>query len=202
MAKILSQAGDSLADIYDVVGSIAGIDELLSKDVQLVHEMGHTIFSERYSETIRRVQTSAANQSSNFSATISDLPATPTRILGVIVIVDNAARTAHATLSVADPTSGRMLPIWTWDGTSEDTMRFDDGSGTANFIVMRPLAAYTQYPNMLSGSGRQPQRVENLSFAGVSTAFGAGTVQHTLLIQIAFAAQAGVDSRGLPIPSW
>ena len=45
MVKILSQAGISLADLYNVEGSIAGIEQLDTRELPIVHEMSGTIFS-------------------------------------------------------------------------------------------------------------------------------------------------------------
>jgi len=38
MSRIQTRAGESLADQYDTPGSVAGVEELLSRDVGLFHE--------------------------------------------------------------------------------------------------------------------------------------------------------------------
>jgi len=200
MPKILSQSGITLADTYDVEGSIAGIEQLNSEDVSLVHEMGSTIFSERFSATIRRNVTGNINQSTAFEALISDFPADPTRILGIGVLSDTIARTSIASVMVQSDVASRELPIWVWDGTNEDSVRFFDVT-VGNKTLLRPIPAFTLLPNMITGTF-QPQRVENVILRGTTSAFGAGTLELTLLVYIAFASVGGISSQGLPIPSW
>jgi len=66
MPKVLGQVGVSLADAYDIEGSIAGVDELVTRDVSLTHDMAATIFSERVSTAIRRSATAALAQNTLF----------------------------------------------------------------------------------------------------------------------------------------
>jgi len=202
--KVLSQAGISLADAYDVEGSIAGIEELNTREVQLLHEMGGTIFSERFSTTIRRAVSGDILQSANWVCSIADFPATPARVLAVLAVTDTTARLADAAISMSDPLgNSRELPFWVWDGSNEDTMRFSENGTLQDHLVLRPFPEYTRLPQMLSGSSvLQPQRVPNIVMRGSTTAFGAGNVEFTLLVLIAFAQLGGVSSRGLPLPSW
>jgi len=203
MVKVLSQAGISLADTYDVEGSIAGIEQLQSEDVQLVHEMGGTIFSERLSGTVRRRTTGAVLQSTAWDQLITDLPVVPFRIAAVAVIADVSGRTSIASIAVRDPISGREVPIWLWDTTTDlfnDIRIDDDGAGAANIQYLLPTNR-TFYPLTGIGTG-QPQSVPDLAFRGSTTGFGAGDVTHTALIYIEFAAIGGISSQGLPVPGW
>lgn len=203
MPKVLGQAGISLADQYDVKGSVAEIDQLLSSDVQLVHEMGATIFSERVSSTIRRRSAGTLSQSTSFDQVIVDLPVTPFKIMAVNVVANTAARMSHAVVSIRDPLSERECPIWYWNAVSdlEENMRWqDDGAAIAAQTLLRP-AALLQTPVLMVGN-LGPQSAHELAFRGRTLAFGAGTVEPVLVVTIAFAALAGVSSYGLPIPSW
>lgn len=205
--KILAKAGDSLADVYDVVGSIAGIETLESEEVQLVHELGATIFSERFSQTIRRGETGDINQSTAFNVVINDMPATPARIHGISVIADTD-RISFCQVSLVDPISGREFPIWVWDTALDDSVNIqwvDDGGAAANDFYLRPTTVQGSIPSMVTGiSNRQgAQRVRDVHLRGQSTAFGAGTVNAVLQVFIGLASVGGgVNSRGLPLPSW
>jgi len=200
LTKILSKSGDSLADTYDVVGSIAGIDELESREVNLIHEMGGTIFSERYGGSIRRVSTGNIAQSTPFEATIAGLTSN-SKVEAITVLVDTVARTLFANVSLQSLTVGtRGIPIWNWDETNEDTIRFFDVT-LANKNVLRPFPEYTRLPVYIQGTN-QDEGVQSIVLRGTSATFGAGTVDITLLAFVSFAQTGGVSSRGLPLPSW
>jgi len=204
MVKILSQSGNSLADTYDVKGSVAGIEELETRELPIVHEMGATVFSERYSSFIRGGTSGAINQSVNFNTVLDDLPAGVWRILGISVFTDAAARTALCSVALRNPTDGREIPLWAWDTTPdiEVLVRFsDDGAAVTNRTFLRPVVPFNVLPHLASGGG-QPQRVNEIAFRGQASAFGAGTVEIQMLLHIGFAAIGGVSSRGLPVPSW
>lgn len=200
--KVLAQAGTSLADVYDVEGSIAGVQELQSRDVQVVHEMGGTIFSERLSSTIRTVATGDVLQSTVFEAELTDLPGVPIKLLGVQVLVDTVARVANAAVMVQDAAAVRELPVWAWDGTNSSVMNFAlNGAAAADHTLLSQDTQFDYLPTLVLGSG-QPQSVPNLVLRGTSTAFGAGTVGLSLIAYIAFAEVGGISSLGLPIPGW
>lgn len=204
MPKVLGQAGTSLADVYDVEGSIAGVDTLLSKDVALVHEMGATIFSERVSSTVRRRVTAALAQDTDFDHLLTDLPSGATR-LGPILMLGSfsAARLSFASVAVRDQLSGREVPVWSWDSTVDEEVSIrvsDDGAAAATFIMYRPIRQVFT-PGMLIGEG-QPQRVSDIAFRGRTLGFGAGTQLITLAFQVLFSQVGGLDSKGLPLPSW
>lgn len=203
MPKVLSQSLVSLADMYDVEGSIAGVDQLVSEEVSLVHEAGATMFSERLSSAIRRRATAAIAQNTNIGEVITDLPLEPSRILGIQVMnagSTTVARVASLNVTLRD-TGGREQMIWMWDGTVEVQQVVDDGAAVAAFEVLRPEPTFNLIPNFRVGAFA-PQSVADLAMRGVTTGFGAGTVTLVLLVYLAFAADAAVSSFGLPIPSW
>ena len=205
MTKILSQAGNSLADTYDVEGSIAGIDQLETHELPIVHEMGNTVFSERLSGNIRRVTSGSISQSSNWDVVLSDLGSGISRILGVFVFSDSLSRLSLATLSVRADDDEREVPIFAWDSNEASfTARIDD-SGIGDVSGMGSNLNVATLPSILIGRG-QSKQVGQIAFRGTTNAFGAGTVVTTALIYIAFSAVGGVpgntSSRGLPVPSW
>lgn len=195
----------SLADVYNVEGSIAGVDQLESREVQLVHEMGGTIFSERFGSNIMLVETAAIAQSLSFDIVApAVLSTTVQRILGVVVFANQAGRVAHAQVSVRDPTAGREVPIWFFDDAVdlEATIRIENnGAGAAAHTLFRPVQLFEGIPSLVAGTD-QRSSVEQIVLRGTTTAFGAGTVVTTAVVLVAFSAAAGLSSRGLPIPSW
>jgi len=203
MVKILSQSGNSLADMYDVVGSVAGIEELETRELAIIHEMGATLFSERISGTMRRMDSGAIAQSLGWEVILTNLPNTMTRILGLVVFSTDSTRINVATINVRSPGQQREVPIFTWDANEPVvTARFmDNGVAAANHQVLQGNVGVGTMPTMLIGS-LQPQSVGEIAFRGSTTAFGAGTVTITAVFYQAFAQIGGVSSRGLPIPSW
>lgn len=204
MVKILSQTGMSLADIYDVVGSVAGVEQLESREVTLLHEMGATIFSERYSQFIRAGSSGAIAQSVNFNVVLNDLPSFPFRILGVSVFADAAARVALASVALRSASNDREIPIWIYDFNVdvEVLVRHSlDGAAVVNTTFLRPTQLLEAIPAMAAGL-TQPQRVNEIAFRGQAIAFGAGTVTVRMLLHLGFGQVGGISSRGLPIPSW
>lgn len=201
MVKILSKSGDSLADMYDVVGSIAGVEQLLSEEVSLVHEMGGTLFSERLSTTIRRGVTGDIAQSTVFAVGFSDLPTVPFRLIGVQVVTEVVARVAIAAVMVQDDVALREFPVWVWDTTNSRNVRFFQDGAEAEVVLLTSDPAYNSLPVLMVGN-RQPQSVPNIVLRGQTSAFGAGTVELTLIAYIAFAEVGGLGSRGLRVPSW
>lgn len=209
MAKILSQAGVSLADTYDVQGSIAGVEQLESREVALVHEMGGTIFSERFGAGIRRGATAALLQSVSWDVIMDDFPNAITRVNGVLVFAAApAGRVAHAQISIRDRGNGREIPIFQWDAAidPEPIIRMDDnGAGVADFILLRPVTPLQNLPSFLTGfDQRTPANdMSQIAFRGETTAFGAGTVITRAIICLAFSRDAsGLSSKGLPVPGW
>jgi len=204
MTKVLSKSGDSLADTYDVVGSVAGIEQLRSEEITLVHEMGATLWSERFSTFIRRAASGDIAQSTNFDVVLDGLPAHIFRILGLSVFVDTTARVTLATVSIQEPITGREVPIWIWDAATdiEVRARFSiEGAGATTEQFLQPAPANVRLPHMMASAG-QPQSVPNVTFRGQTASFGAGTVEAVLLMHVGFVEVGGLSSRGLPVPSW
>ena len=204
MVKILSQSGRSLADIYNVRGSIAGIDQLETRELPIVHEMGATVFSERFRTSVREVSSGAIAQNTDWDVILATLPATVTRILGVIVATTAVASLVRASLMLRDPISGggTEIPFWVWDGANSIATRFMD-SGT---IVVQDLLLASptlfQIPTFSGGVEQGAVPVRDLAFRGRAGGFGAGTVTTNAFIFVAFSFTPSVPSFGLPIPSW
>jgi len=191
--------------MYDVEGSIAGIEQIQTEELPIVHEMGGTLFSERYSTFIRRFVSPAVAQNTSWDVTLSDLPENYYRVIGVSVFTDGVAgEVAFCSLAMARVDGPREIPIWIFDATNDTELRVrfsSDGAAAAQTNFLRPVTLLETLPH-LSASAGQPQSVPNIVFRGTSAAFGAGTVVATALIHVAFVAVAGVSSRGVPMPSW
>jgi len=210
--KVLGQIGTSLADVYDVEGSIAGVDNLDSDSVGLVHEMGHTIFSERLSGQVFRLHFDDITQTVTLAASFAGLPETPFRLAGFQVLVESGliARVTrvNANLSELDANGDAVqeIPFWSWDatlGTSEVVRVLDNGTA-ANFSMLLPSPQpVPQMPQLLTGA-LQPGVVNGITVRGLTATFGAGDVDIFCLAYILFAnpAASGISSKGLPVPSW
>jgi len=201
MSKIQAQTGASLADVYDVRGSIAGVEELLSKDVQLVHEMGQTIFSERLVQLVTVVSTAAIAQSASFDVEIFTAGSIPfTRVLQIIATVDTAGRVSNAAVSAEDAAAQNGVIIWKWEG-AEIVNRILNGGSATNVVVLKADIAYDGLPCLLTGLTQQ-RSVPTLTMRGNTAAFGAGTVTIATRVLLAFPQLGGVSSKGLPLPAW
>jgi len=203
VSKILAQAGTTLADVYDIEGSIVGVDQLEAREVQTVHEMGGTIFSERLSTAILRNTSTAVLQSVAWD--VIDTPNIDSffRILQVTVLTNGIARLANCNVSIRDAGNGREVPLWAWDSNIADPgidIRIDENGGgpTAGLTLLNGI----NFLPALQTSANQPQSVGVLTFRGLSNAFGAGTVESFALVTLAFADSRAISSRGLPLPSW
>jgi len=197
---ILSQSGKSLADVYDVEGSIAGIDELNSREVSLVHEMGATIFSERMASQIVATSTGAISQSSAIDAEITGLPNTPFRIHHISLVdagTNTVARLANMVVVMENAAADRDVIVWMWDGTVE-TQRME---ADVKAVLMPEIGFNGALPTIGMG-GDQPDQVPRMFMRGDTSAFGAGTVNIASRVHISFSQVEGVSSVGLPIPSW
>lgn len=207
--KILSQAGTSLADVYDVEGSIAGLEELDVAEVKAVHDLGPQIHSERTLATIARGTTGAIAQNISFDFTVGAFSDVATRIFGLAVIADTAANVSRVCVSIRNPSNGREMPIWTWD-SADDREQFirwsDDGGAVATVVHLSTLVTHLPTMNTRIGLGRS---MGEFVCRGQTLGFGAGTVEIFLLIHFARPALTeGItppgepSSHGLPIPSW
>lgn len=203
MVKVLSQSGNSLADIYDAQGSIAGIDQLETTELPIVHEMGATIFSERVSGFILRATTGNINQDTDWDVIVTDAPTVPTRVLGVQLFANDGARVLRSMVALRFEGAEREFPLYAWDSNESiiQTRMQDDGGTVAVFDLLVTNLNFGQGPSMLIGS-QQPQSVGDIAFRGRTTGFGAGTVFIVALLYLSFSAVTGLSSRGLPIPGW
>lgn len=201
MARILSKSGDSLADAYDVDGSIAGIEQLRSEEVHLTHEMGGVLHSERMAADVLSVSSGAVAQSTAWNVNFSIGPAI-TRILGAQIVTNGIGGIASAVLSVSTGIPITDMPLIAWDSTGGAAVAVPVMiAGTlATLSVLMPEIP-PMVPSMLIGSD-QEQSVQFLSIRGATNAFGAGTVTTQALVYIAFPQVGGLSSRGLPTPSW
>ena len=204
MSKILSQAGNSLADIYDVEGSIAGIDTLETTELPIVHEAGATVFSERFATSSQRIVTGDIAQNITFGVINTTLPGAVTRLLALAVISDNQARIAQCTVSVRHVTPGvQEIPIWNFALGASEVARFVDDGTIGAFDLMTPQPGSFFFPNFIGGSAQtNPDMTQEIALRGLTTGFGAGTVFVNVILYFAFPFVVGTRSRGLPIPSW
>lgn len=208
MGKILSRSGESLADLYDVEGSIAGIDQLETRELPIVHEMGNTLFSERLRTRVFRVTTGAILQDVSFRIELDTLPETPCRLLGLQVISDNKARILRCAVYLTDPSLPQDFPVWVLSGATPtgESLVMEDAGTSATFDLLEPIAPNNQFPSFTGGreqGGGTDTMVSQLTLQGRSTGFGAGSVVITALALLAFPARdVNISSRGLPIPSW
>jgi len=206
MAKVLAQTGTSLADIYDVQGSVAGVDQLISEEVSLTHEMGATIFSERLAGAFERLTTGALLQNITFNITgvVSTLPIY--RVLGVYVQTDVAARLTRAQVSLRDPTLGREIPMFIWDTANDIESQIDiieNGAAASVDTALIQANPGGAIPNLGIGVGQRLRVGGEIVLRGLTAGFGAGNVTVTALVHLAFTSVAELsNSRGVPIPGW
>jgi len=206
--KVLGRAGISLADVYDVEGSIAGIDELDVRSVKGVHELGAQIHSERVVTHLIRMASGALATGNVFNITAGAFPQSINRLLDVAFLVAGANTTeiANATVSIRDTDLTREIPIHSWDDAvdPEVPIRWDnDGAGAAQFLLLRPLVPFV--PQLITRTG-DALLMPELVFRGIAATV-ATTVEMFAVIQLIRpdrgAPPAGEpSSHGLPIPSW
>jgi len=118
-----------------------------------------------------------------------------------MVLVDTVARVSIAAVMAQSVVQAREFPIWVFDDNNTDTIRFFENGVEATQNVLRGRETYSLLPSILATLNQQ-QAVGGLVLRGNTSAFGAGTVELTLLAFLSFAAQEGLSSAGLPIPSW
>ena len=203
--KIEAQSGISLADIYDVPGSQAGPETLFPEEVHLVHELGATIFSERLATFLLLADSTAVAQSTVWDIVLAGIPDSINRLASIAVIADVAGRVDHCQVSIGEPCTGADQIIWAWDNAVDSQLNVRAFGG--NIILLRPVVELAGgAPNLLTRTGTC-RLMPNLIFRGISTAFGAGTVQAQAMIQV-IRANPGApgpgepSSHGLPLPSW
>jgi len=206
--KILSQAGTSLADSYDVEGSIVGVESLDASDVKLVHEMGGTMVSERMNSLIIQGSSTAVLQTVTWDVSLGQPPDVFNRILGVFVTADVNARVSFCSLALADVVTGEEIPYWSWD-TLTDSVRNvrwqNQGAAVSNVIQLVPEFPI-DVPNLMTRIGASKQMQQTV-FRGLSATFGAGNVTVLANILLARPSQpvpspGEPKSHGLPLPGW
>jgi len=207
MPKILARTGVSLASVYDVKGSIAGVENLESRDVSLAHEMGGTIFSERFTGAIRRADSGTLAQTITWNVVLANLPAGIWRVLGCSMFANTIARTLHAAVLLRNPNDGREIPILVFDSVNDTESRIqmeDDGNGVTTHFLLNSTSPI-QSPNIGVGAGQRPPNLVGLeiAFRGITATFGAGTVNIRAIIHLGLThVGGGISSLGLPIPGW
>lgn len=207
--KILSQAGTSLADVYDIEGSVVGLEALDVEEVKAVHDLGPQIHSERLRSVVVLMSSTAVGQNTGWDIGTGQLPDSVNRIIGTTVIPLTAARVANAQLSIRNFDTGRETPIWNWDTGNdiESPIRWsNEGAGAIAVNVLRTVGAYWQLPTLCTRMEDQSS-MPNLIFRGLTSGFGAGTVEVLALITLCRPDRAtpmpgDPRSHGLPIPSW
>lgn len=215
MPKILAQVGMSLADMYNIAGSIAGVETLHSREVSLVHELGHAIFSERFTTDLHFRTTGAIAQTLPLELimTGAGIPVQPFRVYGIQVFINVTARITFASVAVRDPLDGREIPIWSWDigADVEKSVRWSqDGGAAGTVIFLQPQPANVDLPMMMAGLGQPSTGLPGaergpagqLVFRGLTATFGAGTVTTGVLLNLGMPTSRALSSLGLPIPSW
>jgi len=198
--KILAQSGTSLADVYDIEGSIAGVEELLSKDVHLSHEMGATIFSERIVARQFVIETGAIAQTITFN--VSETLEENARILGAVIGSNAAARVLRASLSVESTADLQDVPFYVWSSVTDGfaACQVLIAGAVLTLEILQPAVPPT-VPNLLIGN-TQRLPANTITLRGITTTFGAGTVQIRALVYLALPQVGGISSRGLPLPGW
>lgn len=205
MSEIRGQVGVSLSDQYDVAGSVAGVKELLDKDVHVVHEMGAVMMAERLSGRMVIMNSAAETQSEDFDVLLNLGPAVQ-RLLGLQVFVNTAARLTRVQVSITSTIdllfnpSLTDLPIFLWDGGTEIACRVVRAGSAISPTLLQPDFA-PALPNLMIGTDQRASTPQ-LSMRGRTSAFGAGTVVVTCVAYVAFADVEGLSSFGVPIPGW
>ena len=204
--KVAGESGHSVGQTYQLPGGVIEIEDVATANVNLTHDLASTIFSERFRTQVFEIKSGAIAQSTSWNVTYTGLPATTTRILGVIVQSAGADKTTRATVSIYDADSGLDMPFFYWDITKDEEVGviMSDSAGVAVQRVLQPVNSFIGMPLPSFGGGKlQPHgTARNLSFRGTTNSFGGGTVECTACLMIASSAVANVVSQGLPIPSW
>jgi len=204
MSRALGQGGISLADTYDVDGSIVQVDELDAEEgVHLSHEMSTTIWSERAGQVFTQISNGDVLQTVVWDVFSAIGPNVIQRILNIQVISE-ADRIDHCGISLQDPDSEREMPLFVWDSGTDPAVPFRwsrDGGAASQFLLLQP--AYNYSPEMMFRHGAN-KLTPRLVFRGLSTTFGAGNVEAFALIHLARAEPTDRvnSSFGLPVPGW
>jgi len=207
--KILGRAGVSLADVYDVEGSQAGLGQLDSEEVKTVHEMGGVITSERLQGRVIVMDATALAASTTWDIEVG-LGGGVVRIAGVQVVSDNTTgRVNHMTVGInMQSAAATDSLLFSWDISTaldlQKPVRMDFQGTVATLSRYFEGAGAQGYPSMSFGATQviPGVTIPVMTFRGLTTAFGAGTITPRALIYVVFASTIGISSRGLPVPSW
>jgi len=215
VTKYQSQAGSSMADTYDTVGSKLDLDEInASQGVSIVENLGDRTMAERINTVLLGDSSDPTAASTDFNVNILGSTAVPgfdavTRVLGcsVFVAAADASKVENWSLYVRDHTIGREMAIMAWDLADDGERRCvwnNDGGGAEDFLNLKP--ASHMIPTLLTRTGVS-RVLPQLMFRGTMAAFGAGTVEAFIVVQLARAITAAPapgepSSHGLPLPSW
>jgi len=208
VSKILAQAGTSLADTYDIEGSIAGVENLESKDVHLFDEMGGRVHSERLLQFGLIADSTAVLQTVAWDIELGGFPDSINRLLSISVIATAVARTDFCSVAIRDSESLIDHVIWAWDAAVDVEKQVRWARPTVgNQVLLEPANPILGgAPTIIARTGAS-STMPSLFFRGQSLTFGAGTIQVKALINIARpdpgAPPPGApSSHGLPIPGW
>lgn len=213
MPKIQTRAGESLADQYDTPGSVAGVEELLSRDVGLFHEMGNVLLSERMQSEILEITGAAMGASVSFdwvTEVSRPLPKTPTRIFQIAIVASRAATIARAALYISDPgpqfdgtSTAREIPIFAFDYALdvETPIQFEDGGDAeATWYLLRSPTPMLQQLLVRIGA---LHTMPDIVLRGETLGSFSGVVYVRALILLASPSGGPQGATvGLPIPSW
>jgi len=211
MVKILSQGGRSLADMYDVEGSIAGIEQLETRELGIVHEMGATLFSERFRTAHRNSNSAALAQNTDFDLVIANLPGSITRLLGVQVLATDGSRIDNAAVHLHNSVNANDFPVWAAQpkaagmGVESVVIRVRAAGGAPDPLDLLVPAPFTlMLPNFTGGSNQPGQFATDLFLRGRTSGFGAGTVVIRAIYFLGFTFETGLrrGSFGAHVPSW
>jgi len=200
--NVQSKAGESLTDLYDVRGGQAPIERIETNVVQGVHELGATIQSERFSQTVRKVEHLGGGQSTNFNVSIGNLPDGVWKVDSVYVTVSSDASRLTKCCAGFRSAQQRDVPLWVWDENNSRILLIESDALGNGVIVLSPDPVFSAFPQLASGLD-QPASISELFLSGTLGAFGAGTEDIKAWFKISFCDVPGIVSpRGLPIPSW
>lgn len=206
MVKILSQAGKSLADMYDLEGSIVGIDDLDTRNLPIVHDVSGTVFSERLRFSPFTAITGALPQNTNFDLAFGPIAGdSVARLTGVSVFCNIAAQVATCSVSIHRHAFGsvvqRDIPVWIWGGDSFATRVSLDGAPVQRDALLG-APGQVQLPQFVGGEKQGPNPTTDIWMRGRMAGFGAGTETVWFVLFIAFSQTDGISNYGARIPSW
>lgn len=211
-----ADAGSSLSRIYDTVGQNSGGPqaELEADRILLVHEMGQVLFSERMVVRHRHIPSGAIAQSTNFAASITDLPLSPFRIIGITVAsVDAGAVEADWASLVLTQSDQSATPrehiLWAWRPAQGSLLSFRLAMGAAVtdwgvFVPDSNCRFDLNMPGIGGSDSASSDTARTLNLRGATAAFGAGTreVIASIALVLPLAAPGISSATGLPVPSW